>query len=658
MSRRHGLRWGRLALLPLLIGSLLCGVVLGQERAVSQEAINAAVDRGVSWLLQQQRRDGSWGENDLSPGLGPGHRDARNDLTAFCAYTLLKCKVPKDHPALQRALQYLEQDRPRTTYAISNQLMLLAATGDERWEDRIDQLVEDLLELRFPGHETWGYPNHPSIQTDLSNTQYAVLGLRAAAMSGAKIPSKVWPAVAERVLMHQEEPQAAEPEEGRTTRPMKAGFAYLLPNPSSPSFGYNVPNASMTAAGLTVLRIVEQQLGSKYPGRLRRQAGEAVRLGFRWLEESFSVTSNTSGEEAWLYYYLYGLQRVGALFEIEKIGSHDWYWEGAAELVKWQQADGHWQKGGYREWPRQPMPHANSCYALLFLVKAMAPVTSDTPDRSGVYAAEAQTDQVHLRAAVRSDLSIWVSGFGDGVIEANSATTEAGEGLLVREVRFFVDGELEATVDGRLEAPWSGERFAQKLSLGRNGTFAVHAEVSLRGPSGGEVVLRSATLEVELSGVMEPWMLEYTQAGPLNLLRGSKLTVTASSERGKWTNLERVVDGYEASRWMAAPEDRAPSVRIELDRAVRADTLVLAQADSHPAEVGRHPRVKRVAIRINKAKEALEVDLPEDVVRPLRVTFPKRVRVRLIEVEVLDYAPGTEFKDGPGFSEIGLYDLR
>jgi hypothetical protein len=648
----------RLVLLRVFLGIALCGAALGQGRQVSQEAINDAVDRGVAWLLQQQRRDGSWGENDLSPVPKGGHRDSRNDLTAFCAYTLLKCKVPKDHPALQRALLYLEQDRPRTTYSISNQLMLLAATGDERWEDRIDQLVEDLLELRFPGHETWGYPGHPSIQTDLSNTQYAVLGLRAAAMSGAKIPSKIWPAIAERVLMHQEEPQEAEPEEGRTTRPMKAGFAYLLPNPASKSFGYNVPNASMTAAGLTVLRIVEQQLGSKYPGRLRRRANDAVRLGFRWLEEGFSVTSNTAGEESWIYYYLYGLQRVGALFEIEKIGTHDWYWEGAAELVKWQGADGHWQKGGFQDWPRQPMPHANSCYALLFLVKAMAPVTSETPERSGVYAAEAPSDQVHLRAAVRSDLSIWVSGFGEGVLEQNRATTEDGDGLLVREVRYYVDEQLSATVPGQVESPWKGERFAQKLSLGRNGTFAVRAEVSLRGPSGGEVVLRSATLQVELLGIMEPWMLEYTAAGVGNLLSSAELTLTASSERGKWTTVGRAVDGYEASRWMAAPEDRRPRVRIELGRAARADTLVLAQADSHPGELGRHPRVKRVAIRVNNDKDALEVDLPEDVIRPARITLAKRVRVRVIEVEILEYVPGSEYKDGPGFAEIGLFDLR
>ena len=119
-----------------------------------------------------------------------------------------------------------------------------------------------------------------------------------------------------------------------------------------------------------------------------------------------------------------------------------------------------------------------------------------------------------------------------------------------------------------------------------------------------------------------------------------------------------MVDGYEASRWLAKPEDRTPSIRIELGRAVRADTVVLAQADSHSAEVGRHARVTRVAIRVNGDKEALEFELGEDVLRPVRITLPKRVRVRLLEVEILDYVPGSEFKSEPGFAEIGLFDLR
>ena len=166
-----------LHLLSLLSLSLLGPHSFAQEARVSQESINDAVDRGVAWMLQQQRRDGSWGENDLTPG---GHRDPRSDLTAFCTYTLLKCKVPYEHAAIQRALTYLEADWPWTTYAVANQILLLTACADERWNDRIDELVERLIDLRFEAHGTWGYPKHPSIESDLSNTQYAALALRAA----------------------------------------------------------------------------------------------------------------------------------------------------------------------------------------------------------------------------------------------------------------------------------------------------------------------------------------------------------------------------------------------------------------------------------------------------------------------------------------------
>lgn len=641
-----------LALALLLTPAALASPATAQGRPVSQEAINRAVDRGVAWILQQQRRDGSWGENDLSPDPN-GHRDARNDLTAFLAYTLVKCKVPADHPALQRALRYLEQGRPSTTYAIATQLQLLTALDDERWEKRIDDLVEDLLALRVEEHGTWGYPRHPSIVTDLSNTQYAALGLRAAALAGHKVPPKVWSAVAERVLRHQEAPRPAEPADDRRRNPLKAGFAYLLPG--SNSFGYTVPNASMTAAGLTVLKIVEEQLGGRYPGRTRKLAEQAIELGFDWLEDHFSVTQNTAGEKAWIYYYLYGLQRLGALYEIETIGGHDWYWEGAAELVKWQQGDGRWQEGAYRDWPRQPMPHANTGYALLFLVKAMAPVTSTSAEGRGLYAAEEPRTEVWLRGAVRAETTVWVSGFGDGVVEGLSAPTERGEGLRVVEVRYLVDGERAGVVRADPDRPWKGDRFPRKLALGRNGVFTVRAEVVVVDEAGSEVVLESDPLELEVSGVLEAWMLEHAGVDDLNLLRGVEVSATASSEQGAWCTAARAIDGYEASRWLCKAGDARPTLQVELRRPVWAESLYLTQADSHSAEAGRHARVTRVGYRLNGDSELVEVDLSgADLLRPQVIAFEKRTRVRDLELVILDFEPGSEFKGEPGFAEVGL----
>ena len=71
-------------LAPLALG-LLLSPATQEASPVPQAAINDAVDHGVDWLLDAQRRDGSWGENDMTPG---GHRDPRSDLTAFCTYTV------------------------------------------------------------------------------------------------------------------------------------------------------------------------------------------------------------------------------------------------------------------------------------------------------------------------------------------------------------------------------------------------------------------------------------------------------------------------------------------------------------------------------------------------------------------------------------------
>ncbi len=631
-----------------------------QETRVPQEAINGAVDRGVTWLLNQQRRDGSWGENDMTPGV---YRDPRNDLTAFCTYTLLKCKVPYEHASIQRALTNLEQNWPWTTYAVTNQILLLSLCEDDaRWKKRREQLLELLIELRYEAHGTWGYPKHTSIKSDLSNTQYAALALRAASANGAKIPKDIWTELVERVLEHQEEPHDSIPAQGKPVRnpPQKAGFAYLLPNPDAPSFGYNVPNASMTTAGLAILRIAQQELGSKYPNRLERRAKQATELAMQWMADHFSVENNTAGEQAWLYYYLYGLQRLGALYELDEIGGHNWYWEGATQLVKLQQEDGHWEQGTYQQWPRQPMPHANTAYALLFLVKAMAPVSNGSSENHGRYASEGSESPVHFRAAVRGSATCWVSGFGKGVLEANTLTSPDAKGMFVKEVRYYIDGKLANRTAGDASKPWNGERYGTQLDIAGNGSFALQVGVLVRSESkeGGEHELLSETVTLVISGILEDWMMARAAFEKDNQLAKANVTATASSASGEFTGADRAVDGIEASRWLCLAGDSRPTLTLDIPQAVWADTLVLSQADSQLAELGRHARVKRIAFRINGSKRASEVELGADVLRPSAFPLPKRVRVRSVLIEILEFEAGSEFAREAGFSEVGLTDRR
>jgi hypothetical protein len=64
------------------------------------------------------------------------------------------------------------------------------------------------------------------------------------------------------------------------------------------------------------------------------------------------------------------------LLDMPTIGKHDWYNEGAKQLLDDQKADGSWVAGGGRSnstW--------DTCYAILFLKKATARLEVVSEDR-------------------------------------------------------------------------------------------------------------------------------------------------------------------------------------------------------------------------------------------------------------------------------------
>ncbi|MFW6228938.1 MAG: hypothetical protein ACOC2V_05705, partial [Alkalispirochaeta sp.] len=111
----------------------------------------------------------------------------------------------------------------------------------------------------------------------------------------------------------------------------------------------------MTTAGLASLYICGLRLNvggrrtfvnGVYPACGRYQQNRAIVAGINWLTKNFSVKENPK-HRGWLYYYLYGLERVGMIAGIQHFGKHDWYREGADSLVKAQGRDGSWSGGGW-----------------------------------------------------------------------------------------------------------------------------------------------------------------------------------------------------------------------------------------------------------------------------------------------------------------------
>ena len=106
---------------------------------------------------------------------------------------------------------------------------------------------------------------------------------------------------------------------------------------------------SAGAVGATV--IYEYILGRDF------RKDKVTNAGVAWIGKHFAVNTN--------YYYMYGLERAGMLYDVESFGGNNWYWKGVPVLLNNQNGDGSWGKRENKDentW--------DTCFAILFLKKA------------------------------------------------------------------------------------------------------------------------------------------------------------------------------------------------------------------------------------------------------------------------------------------------
>jgi hypothetical protein len=141
---------------------------------------------------------------------------------------------------------------------------------------------------------------------------------------------------------------------------------------------------SMTAAGVGSLLICQRQLdryrnaqrgtsalmkaltpetgfGEYHPTTTNPQLEQAIRRGLGWISANFSFNNDQIVGQT-PYYMLYGIERIGALADREKIGRVDWYEKGRAFINSTQQGEGSW-KGAHGF-------EMNTVWAILFLTKS------------------------------------------------------------------------------------------------------------------------------------------------------------------------------------------------------------------------------------------------------------------------------------------------
>lgn len=606
--------------------------------APAGQAVNAAIERGVEYLLAAQNRDGSWGLDLYERGLA--WHDLRDGATALALYTLTKCGLSSSHPSLERGAEFLLLSYPRHTYSTGIQLHALGGLGVPKHKKRLQELVKELADLEVSGG--WDYPGLG--RADLSNTQVAALGFRAAAAAGLTVPKGIWARLVEATLRYQESPVEIPgtglfPKEKRRM----AGFAY---EPGG------APSASMTTAGLTVLGIAREEEG-RVPHALEAEISAASQLAINWLEQHFSVEGNPQGEAAWHYYYLYGLERVGAFFGLTHLGAHDWYAAGATQLLKEQRADGGWRMDGRSSWPPQPMPVANTCFALLFLRKATFSPTV-ARERPGFRAMEEPDSDVWFRVDAKEEWTLWISGFAPSVrarhgLGADVAPKDAAPSVVER-VEWLLDGEVAAVVPAGGSEGAGDARFAARLRPPGSGERELGVRVHVRAADGSAHVLAAKPVRVRDEEARAPWMLDYVDDAETNVLRRAELRFSASSEESTFHRPAEAFDGLQGSSWYAREDDEAPWIAVECARGVKVKEFLLGPAAASRILREECVRFETVELVINDAKEPLRVTLDPDPDKKTVVPLGRSVLVRRLEVRVVD-AP-IEPGKWVGFAEI------
>jgi hypothetical protein len=348
--------WGRLAAWTFAACAAAASSAGGEETSAASrfdpEAVSEAVTEARAYL---------WRHWDEDRACWPEPADAENTtyryneggLTALCLYAALAAGEDRQDDRVKRTLEWLAERKMTGTYAVALRASVWAELGSKHKYH--DQMVEDVATLvrGVGGHGGYGYilrdrggagrgrnlADNPKIRYDNSNTQLAVLGVWAGQRQGVEVPAAFW---------------RLQEKHWRRTQHRDGGWGYRD--------HYGSSYGSMTVAGLASLFICFDSLYAReYVGCDGNPEYQPLRDGLAWLDEHFTAQENPGKRQSHLYYYLYGVERVGLAGGLKYFGGKDWYKEGARELLS-RRRDGGW---GNLE---------NTAFALLFLARGQHPI--------------------------------------------------------------------------------------------------------------------------------------------------------------------------------------------------------------------------------------------------------------------------------------------
>lgn len=346
----------RLLVLPLALS--LAQSAYGQ---VPEDPISRARDRGVKFIKQHQKQDGSWEFTSHDVGI-----------TALCTIALIENGMQLGDPAVQKGYDYVKKHcgRLTNTYDLSLVIVLLSRYGDRRDKPQIKSLAARLIAGQMTSGG-WHYtcpgqdldaekilkegagPKPKEGYGDNSCTQFAVLGLWVASRSGVNI-DKTMAKVVQRFTQSQSD---------------DGGWAYVAETDK----GKAPSGPSMTGAGLFCLAVAEAtQIRETIKAGKKTEGKEAPskslledRVFSRGLKRTGDFVQGIGPDSP--RYFLWSVERVGVLLGLQKFGETDWFQKGSDALLKSQTAEGNWPSA-WGDTDKAGL--TDTCLAILFLRKA------------------------------------------------------------------------------------------------------------------------------------------------------------------------------------------------------------------------------------------------------------------------------------------------
>lgn len=380
------------SLVPLLLAP---GLARADDGAPDAAAVHSAIARGVAWLRGQQEPDGGFscgGPEGTNAELMQAGA-AKTGINALAVLALVRAGTSTHDPALRRAVDSLAVRSFQTVYSESLVIQALEAAGvtSPAAKRRAHEASGFLVHTQLP-RGAWDYgspaaaahltiPIPPPYTYDNSNTQFALLGLRAAHRLGGDPKHEVWHRAGDHLLADQEAdgpevepfevPAAEQPLSTRARTPSTTpgsiarmrvrGWRYMT---GALVDGREVPcSVSMTASGVTGLVLVKAHTEHTHWWTQHGPAVDAgIRDGMAWLR----AHAHDPLPDWCPYYSLYSIERAAVVCGVEQLGATAWFPLGARRLLEDQAADGSWhgEMGGTT---------VGTCFALLFLTRATPP---------------------------------------------------------------------------------------------------------------------------------------------------------------------------------------------------------------------------------------------------------------------------------------------